>query len=75
MTGQLPGAHPVGGGPYADPPLRSVSLNVTAAKFSSAFYRNGAPGLQNALAWTGVIGRQEKGAGSAHSRTRSSRPG
>jgi uncharacterized protein len=47
--------------PYADPPLNSVSLTVTAAKFSSTFYRHGAPSLQNALTWTGVIGRQERG--------------
>jgi putative CocE/NonD family hydrolase len=46
--------------PYADPPLNSVSLTVTAAKMSSAFYRHGAPSLQNALAWTGLIGRQER---------------
>ena len=32
--------------PYADPPLRSVSLNITAAKFSAAFYQHGAPSLQ-----------------------------
>ncbi len=48
--------------PYADPPLRSVSLHVTAAKITAAFYGHGAPGLQNALAWTGLIGRQERGA-------------
>ncbi len=47
--------------PYADPPLRSVSLNVTAARITSAFYRRGAPGLQNALTWTALIGRQERG--------------
>jgi hypothetical protein len=49
--------------PYVDPPLCSVSLTVTAAKISSAFYRHGAPSLQNALTWTGVIGRQERGSG------------
>jgi uncharacterized protein len=47
--------------PYADPPLRSVSLNITAAKFSAAFYQHGAPSLQNVLNWTGLIGRQERG--------------
>ncbi len=47
--------------PYADPPLRSVSLHVTAAKMSAAFYGHGAPGLQNALSWTRLIGRQERG--------------
>ena len=47
--------------PYADPPLRSVCLNVTAAKFTAAFYQHGVPSLQNALNWTGLIGRQEKG--------------
>ncbi len=47
--------------PYADPPLRSVSLNVTAAKMSAAFYQLGAPNIKNALTWTGLIGRQERG--------------
>jgi len=47
--------------PYADPPLRSVSLNVTAAKMTSAFYARGAPSLHNALSWTAQIGRQERG--------------
>jgi putative CocE/NonD family hydrolase len=47
--------------PYADPPLRSVSLNVTAAKITAAFYDHGAPGLKNALSWTGLIGKQERG--------------
>jgi uncharacterized protein len=46
--------------PYADPPLRSVALNVTAAKMTAAFYHNGAPSVQNALNWTGLIGRQER---------------
>jgi hypothetical protein len=47
--------------PYVDPPLRSVSLNITTAKFSAAFYEHGAPGLTNALNWTGLVGRQERG--------------
>jgi uncharacterized protein len=47
--------------PYVDPPLRSVSLNITAAKITAAFYEHGAPGLRNALNWTGQIGRQERG--------------
>jgi uncharacterized protein len=47
--------------PYVDPPLESVSLNVTAAKITAAFYEHGAPGLKNALNWTGLIGRQERG--------------
>ncbi len=47
--------------PYADPPLRSVSLNITAAKITTAFYEHGAPGIRNALNWTGLIGRQERG--------------
>jgi uncharacterized protein len=47
--------------PYADPPLRSVSLNVTAAKMTAAFYARGAPSLHNALSWTAQIGRQERG--------------
>jgi uncharacterized protein len=47
--------------PYVDPPLESVSLNITAARITSAFYVHGAPGLKNALNWTGQIGRQERG--------------
>ena len=47
--------------PYTDPPLRSVSLNITAAKITAAFYQHGAPGIQNALNWTGLVGRQERG--------------
>jgi uncharacterized protein len=47
--------------PYVDPPLESVSLNITAARITSAFYEHGAPGLKNALNWTGQIGRQERG--------------
>lgn len=47
--------------PYVDPPLRSVSLNITAAKITAAFYEHGAPGIQDALNWTGLIGRQERG--------------
>jgi hypothetical protein len=46
--------------PYADPPLRSVSLNITAAKITAVFYVHGAPGLKNALTWTGLIGTQER---------------
>jgi uncharacterized protein len=48
--------------PYVDPPLESVSLNVTAAKITAAFYEHGAPGLRNALNWSGQIGRQERAA-------------
>ncbi|HEY2268147.1 MAG TPA: CocE/NonD family hydrolase, partial [Streptosporangiaceae bacterium] len=51
--------------PYVDPPLESVCLNITAAKFSGAFYQHGVPSLQNALNWTGLIGRQERGLRSA----------
>ena len=47
--------------PYADPPLAAVSLNITVAKMTAAFYNHGAPGLQNALTWTGLIGNQERG--------------
>jgi uncharacterized protein len=47
--------------PYADPPLTSVSLNITTAKFSTVFYDHGAPATQNSLNWTGLIGRQEHG--------------
>src|SRR5215831_19239558 len=47
--------------PYADPPLRSVALNITTAKFTTAFYHHGAPSLQNTLNWTGLVGRQERG--------------
>jgi uncharacterized protein len=46
--------------PYVDPPLECVSLNVTAAKITAAFYQHGAPGLKNALNWTGLIGTQER---------------
>jgi putative CocE/NonD family hydrolase len=46
--------------PYVDPPLESVSLNITAARITSAFYAHGAPGLKNALNWTALIGRQER---------------
>jgi hypothetical protein len=45
--------------PYADPPLESVSLNITAARISAVFYEHGAPGLKNGLNWTGLIGLQE----------------
>ncbi len=47
--------------PYVDPPLEAVSLNITAAHITSAFYEHGAPGLKNALNWTGQIGLQERG--------------
>src|ERR1700728_3442713 len=47
--------------PYAEPPLVSVSLNITTATFSAAFYQHGVPSLQNSLNWTGLIGRQERG--------------
>lgn len=47
--------------PYVDPPLRSVSLNITMANFSAAFYQHGAPSLLNTLGWTGLVGRQERG--------------
>ena len=40
--------------PYVDPPLRSVSLNITAAAFSEAFYEHGAPSLLNTLNWTAL---------------------
>src|SRR5580700_4765423 len=49
--------------PYADPPLASVSLNITAARITAAFYDHGAPGLRNALNWSGQIGRQERRGG------------
>jgi putative CocE/NonD family hydrolase len=51
--------------PYADPPLRSVSLDVTAAEITTAFYDHGAPLVKNALNWTARIGRQERGLASA----------
>src|SRR5580692_7284161 len=44
--------------PYVDPPLESVSLNITAARITAAFYEHYAPGLRNALHWSGSIGRQ-----------------
>jgi uncharacterized protein len=46
--------------PYVDPPLESVSLAVTAARITAAFYDHGAPGLRNALNWSGLIGTQER---------------
>ena len=46
--------------PYVDPPLSSVSLNVTSANFSSMFYAHGAPSLANTLNWTALIGKQEQ---------------
>ncbi len=45
--------------PYAEPRLASASMNVTAAKFSAAFYQHGAPNLKNVMNWIGQIGRQE----------------
>ena len=46
--------------PYADPPLTAVSLSITAARISRAFYgAGGAPAMQNALTWTSQIGVQE----------------
>ncbi len=47
--------------PYVDPPLAAVTLDVTAAKITAAFYEHGAPGLRNALNWSGLIGTQERG--------------
>jgi putative CocE/NonD family hydrolase len=46
--------------PYVDPPLTSVSLNVTSANFSSMFYAHGAPSLANTLNWSALIGKQER---------------
>src|SRR5580693_3345937 len=47
--------------PYAEPPLASVSMHITAASFSPAFYQHGTPSLQNTLNWVGLVGRQERG--------------
>ncbi len=47
--------------PYVDPPLKSVSLHITAARITAAFYDHGAPGLRNALNWSALIGNQERG--------------
>ena len=47
--------------PYVDPPLKSVSLHITAARITAAFYEHGAPGLRNALNWSALIGNQERG--------------
>lgn len=49
--------------PYVDPPLECVALNITAARVTSAFYEQKTPGILNALNWTALIGRQERGAG------------
>ncbi len=46
--------------PYVDPPLVSVSADITAAQMTLAFYHGGAPGLRNALSWSATIGRQER---------------
>jgi putative CocE/NonD family hydrolase len=46
--------------PYVDPPLESISPAVTAARITAAFYDHGAPGLRNALNWSGLIGTQER---------------
>jgi len=46
--------------PYADPPLRSVSLNITAAKFTDTFYNHGTPSILVALNFVGLVGRQER---------------
>jgi putative CocE/NonD family hydrolase len=45
--------------PYADPPLVSSSLHVTAARISDGFYEHGAPGLLNGLTWSDTLARQE----------------
>jgi putative CocE/NonD family hydrolase len=45
--------------PYADPPLVSASLHVTAARISDGFYEHGAPGLLNGLTWSDTLARQE----------------
>jgi len=47
--------------PYVDPPLVSVSLHVTAARVTTAFYDHGVPQLDTALNWSEQIGRQESG--------------
>ena len=41
--------------PYVDPPLRSVSLNVTAARITAAFYENGAPATSTSAACSGTF--------------------
>jgi hypothetical protein len=45
--------------PYADPPLVSSSLHITAARISDGFYEHGAPGLLNGLTWSDLLARQE----------------
>ena len=45
--------------PYADPPLVSTSLHITAARISDGFYEHGAPGLLNGLTWSDMLVRQE----------------
>jgi uncharacterized protein len=47
--------------PYVDPPLESASPHITAARITSAFYAHGAPQTLNALNWSGLIGKQERG--------------
>lgn len=46
--------------PYVDPPLTCFAPHVTSADITRGFYEQGAPGLDNALAWTSEIGRQER---------------
>ncbi|MDV6264658.1 CocE/NonD family hydrolase [Rhodococcoides yunnanense] len=45
--------------PYADPPLAAVSLSITSADLTKAFFTNGAPGVLNALSWAALLGTQE----------------
>lgn len=45
--------------PYVDPPLVAIAPTVTAAQFSTVFHRDGAPLLDAAVKWTGIVGRQE----------------
>lgn len=46
--------------PYADPPLVSSSLHITASDFRATFYENGAPSVLQALVWSANIGTQKR---------------
>jgi hypothetical protein len=46
-------------GPYLDPPLEAMCLDVTASEFISAFYPGGTLALDNMTSWSAMIGTQE----------------
>lgn len=46
-------------GPYLDPPMQAACLGITASEFNSHHYPGGSFGLDDALSWAVLIGRQE----------------